>query len=153
MQDAVVGLLGRRALLLPRDAGAIYSYLRASIRNRITDELRKAATESKHLRSCLGAASPAASPLDEALLRDERLAFNEALLVLEERERLLVTGRVELGFSYLELAAALGYGSPDAARMATKRAVLRIGRLMQAARPKREAEALSMGPRAPASLP
>ncbi len=131
VQDAVVGLLETRTALLPENAGAIYSFLRVSIRNRIVDELRKAVTEIKYLALRANAPSRSATPVEKALVREQRAAFREALLLLEERDRLLVAGRIELGFSYAELAEALDYPSSDAARMAAKRAVLRIGSLME----------------------
>jgi hypothetical protein len=47
------------------------------------------------------------------------------------RVRIDPPGRVVLGLSYEELAAALEFRSADAARMATKRAILRMERLVR----------------------
>jgi RNA polymerase sigma-70 factor (ECF subfamily) len=70
------------------------------------------------------------SPLDSVIESEERRRFRDALARLGEDERMLVVGRVTLELSYEQLAAATGRPTADAARVATRRAVLRIARLV-----------------------
>jgi DNA-directed RNA polymerase specialized sigma24 family protein len=46
--------------------------------------------------------------------------------MLRPDEREAIIGRVEMGYSYEELAEALGKPSPDAARKAAQRALVRL---------------------------
>jgi DNA-directed RNA polymerase specialized sigma24 family protein len=57
--------------------------------------------------------------------------YDSALQRLSADERQAVIARVELGLSHRELAEALGKGSPDAARMAVARALVRLAREME----------------------
>ena len=67
----------------------------------------------------------------EALLGKQAIeAYDEALGQLEPHERKAIIGRVELGLSYAELARAMDRPSPDAARMAVARALLKLAKHM-----------------------
>jgi DNA-directed RNA polymerase specialized sigma24 family protein len=104
-------------------------YLLKSIRNRIVDEVRRAEwvarLDERHPASAL---DDAASPLEEAIETEERRIYRELLLKLGEDERLLVVGRVDLNLSYHQLAIATGRPSADAARVASRRAILVLAR-------------------------
>ena len=49
---------------------------------------------------------------------------------LKVRDRRLIVGRAELGYNYAQLAAIEGLPTPDAARKALKRALIRLSELM-----------------------
>ena len=49
---------------------------------------------------------------------------------LKVRDRRLIVGRAELGYNYDQLAAIERLPSPDAARKALKRAVVRLSEVM-----------------------
>jgi RNA polymerase sigma-70 factor (ECF subfamily) len=54
--------------------------------------------------------------------------------MLSASDQEAIIGRIELGYDYGELAAALGKPSPAAARMAVRRALLRLAENMRNAR-------------------
>ena len=67
-----------------------------------------------------------ASPLEAAIGRESLDRYERALAMLRPDEREAIIGRVEMGYSYEELAEALGKPSPDAARKAAQRALVRL---------------------------
>ena len=69
-------------------------------------------------------------PLESLVGRETVEAYDAALAQLTDEEREAVIGRVELGLSYEELASAVGRPSPDAARMAVGRALVKLGKLL-----------------------
>jgi DNA-directed RNA polymerase specialized sigma24 family protein len=71
------------------------------------------------------------SPLDAAIGREMLEQYESALDRLTPEERDAVLGRVELGLSHAELAAALGKPSPDAARMTVVRALIKLAKEMK----------------------
>jgi len=66
------------------------------------------------------------SPVDSAIGSETLERYEAALDRLSAPEREAIVARVELGLSYTELAEALDKPSPDAARMAVARALLRL---------------------------
>ena len=66
------------------------------------------------------------SPLDHAIDEETWARYLSALKRLTPRERRLIVGRAELGYSFTQLAHIDGRASPDAARMALKRALVRL---------------------------
>ena len=57
--------------------------------------------------------------------------YERALERLKPEEREAIIARVELGYSYDELAEALGKPTPDAARKAAQRALVRLAEEMK----------------------
>jgi RNA polymerase sigma-70 factor (ECF subfamily) len=96
--------------------------------NRIRNEIRRA---SRHPapETLDSAAAGGLSPLEDLIGKQAVDAYDEAMGALEPHEREAIIGRVELGLSYEELAAAMGRPSPDAARMAVGRALLKLAQL------------------------
>lgn len=129
VQEAAVGALEHlpdEKLTRPETLAA---YIRTSIRNRIVDEIRRAGkVEVADNGSSEGAIDRAASPLTNAIDEEERARFRSALALLEERDQRLITGRIDRGLTYEQLALATGCPSPDAARVAARRAALRLAR-------------------------
>jgi DNA-directed RNA polymerase specialized sigma24 family protein len=78
-------------------------------------------------------ATHSASPLEEAI-GDEALAqYERALANLRPEEREAIIARIELGQTYEEIATILGKPSSEAARVAVRRAVVRLARKMGSA--------------------
>jgi DNA-directed RNA polymerase specialized sigma24 family protein len=98
--------------------------------NRIRDEIRRVGRrpDRGELDSELGDARP--SPLEEAIGGEALERYESALARLRSEEQNVIIGRVELGFSNEELATALGKPSPDAARKAAQRALVRLAEEM-----------------------
>jgi RNA polymerase sigma-70 factor (ECF subfamily) len=126
VQDTLLRTLQRIEDLEPRRAGGFQSYLRQAVINRIRDELRRPATRSGAGEPAAEPPDPGPSPLQEVLGRERLERYEAALQRLREEDREAILARFEMGFDYAQIAAALGKPSPDAARMAVSRALLRL---------------------------
>ena len=72
-----------------------------------------------------------AAPQYQQRLQDELWGrYRDGLKRLKGRDRRLIVGRAELGYNYAQLAAIERLPSPDAARKALKRAVMRLSAVM-----------------------
>jgi len=115
-----------------RGAGALQAYLRQAVLNRVRDELRRKGraperTDGDELE--LEAAE--GSPLEEAIGREAVERYQAALARLRPSDREVVIGRLEMDYTYAELAEALGKPSAEAARKASRRALLRLAEVMK----------------------
>ena len=131
VQDTVVNTLKRIDVFEYRADAALQAYLRQAVMNRIRNEIRRA---TRHpAPETLDSAAPDAglSPLEEVIGKQTVEAYDEAMAALEPHERDAIVGLVELGLSYDELATAMDRPSPDAARMAVGRAILKLARLLK----------------------
>jgi RNA polymerase sigma-70 factor (ECF subfamily) len=113
-----------------RHDGALTAYLRQAVQNRIRDELRRVARRPGHVGGDREEADRGPSPLERYIGREALERYEQALQRLRPEEREAIVLRVELGYSYQELATALDKPSPDAARMATSRALVRLAEEM-----------------------
>jgi len=119
-----------------RGAGALRAYMRQAVMNRIRDELRRAARRPADQALSDEAPSDEPSPLDQAIGREGVERYEEALARLSEDDREAVIARVELGLTYAEIADATGRSTPNAARMAVVRALLRLSEEMEDGQPR-----------------
>ena len=115
-----------------RHEGALQSYMRQALINRVRDEVRRV-----NRYPAVGAlddadqqAVQAASPLEEAIGREALQRYESALARLRPEERQLIQARVEMQQSYQQIATAHGKSSADAARMAVSRALVRLAEEM-----------------------
>lgn len=129
VQEAIVGVLRNLGQIDTSDPEALAKYLTIAIRNRIADEVRRASHGEVANRSC-DPADARASPLEEAIDSENRRHYRAALLTLADDDQTLLVGRVDLELSFDELALVTKRHSPDAARIATRRAALRLARAM-----------------------
>jgi len=114
----------------PQREGAFLAYLRRIVLNAVRDELRRAAR--RPARTELGETLPQPGPsvVEQAIGRETVEAYEAALATLPEEQREAVIMRVEFGYTYPEIAEALGRPSANAARMAVSRALLRVAEVM-----------------------
>ena len=98
--------------------------------NQLRDELRRAARRPEHKDLAESAPDASVSPLDAAIGREAVERYERALEQLSEADREAVILRVEFGFSFQEIADAIGKPSADAARMAVGRALETLAALM-----------------------
>ena len=127
VQETLLHAFRRVDQFEPRGNGAMRAYLRQALQNRIHNVRRDAMR--RPLAASLDAVDLAvdtASPLDELLSAEERARYLSALESLQPEEREAIVGRFELGYSFEQLSAALGKPTADAARMAVRRAVVRL---------------------------
>jgi RNA polymerase sigma factor (sigma-70 family) len=133
VQEALLQTFKRIGDFEPRRVGALQAYLRQAILNRLRDELRRKArrpdaTDLDGLEDVT-----ARSPLEQAIGRQGVEDYEEALGRLRPEEREAIIARVEIGYTYAELAEALGKPSADAARKTARRALLRLAEEMNRA--------------------
>jgi RNA polymerase sigma-70 factor (ECF subfamily) len=130
VQETVIRTLARIDVFEYRGDSALQAYLRQAVMNRIRNEIRRATRHDAPETLDSGAEDPGLSPLDALIGRETVEAYDAALAQLTDEEQEAIIGRVELGLTYDELATAMGRPSPDAARMAVGRALLKLGRLL-----------------------
>ena len=111
----------------PRHEGAFLAYMRRILVNQIRDEIRRVGR--RPVRGELDADPPAAdrSPLENAIGWETVERYEAALDQLKEEQREAIILRLELGFTYQQIAEALGSDSPNAVRMMVTRALVRLG--------------------------
>src|SRR5688500_8930457 len=130
VQDTVISTLRQIDVFEYRADAALQAYLRQAVMNRIINEIRRAGRRPTPDTLDSQPVDPAPSPLEALLGKQAIEAYDEALGQLEPHEREAIIGRVELGLSYAELARAMDRPSPDAARMAVARALLKLAKHM-----------------------
>jgi RNA polymerase sigma factor (sigma-70 family) len=133
VQETLVATLNHLDDFEVRKEGALHAYLRQSITNRIRDEVRRFGRRPSAQPADERIEARAPSPLEEVIGAEALARYEKALNRLSALEREAVIARVELGLSYSEIAAAIGKSSPDAARMTTSRALLKLAEEMSRA--------------------
>ena len=73
------------------------------------------------------------SSLEKVIAEEKYQRYQAALASLDARDRELIVARIEVQWSLAEIASRFGLPSPDAARMAVKRALTRLTERMHAA--------------------
>ena len=113
-----------------RGAGALQAYLRQAVLNRLRDELRRKG-RAPVLSTEKGSTSrpPARRSRTRSEARRSSATSGAGPAPPEEREAIIA--RVEMDYSYAELAEILGKPTPDAARKAAQRALLRLAEEMK----------------------
>jgi RNA polymerase sigma-70 factor (ECF subfamily) len=125
VQDTLLQTFKRLEHFEVRGVGALQAYLREALLNRVRDELRKKGRRPE-ATDLDGLVDRRMSPLEEAIGRESVERYERALATLKSDEREAIIGRVEMGYSYEELAEALGKPSAEAARKAARRALVRL---------------------------
>jgi RNA polymerase sigma factor (sigma-70 family) len=131
VQDALLQTFRNMQGFEYRGEGALYAYLRHAVLNRVREELRRRERRPEQTAVNSAIEDNAETPLEAAMGSEFISRYDSALQRLSADERQAVIARVELGLSHRELAEALGKGSPDAARMAVARALVRLAREME----------------------
>lgn len=131
VQDTLVQTFKRIEGFEPRGVGALQAYLRQAVLNRIRDELRRKGRRPDVTDLDGLEVDGAQSPLEQAIGQEAVERYERALERLKPEEREAIIARVEVGYSYEELAEALGKPTPDAARKAAQRALVRLAEEMK----------------------
>jgi RNA polymerase sigma factor (sigma-70 family) len=131
VQDTLFQTFKRIDSFEPRRVGALQAYLRQAVLNRVRDEIRRKA-RTPDATDLEGVENVAAlSPLEDAIGREAVEDYERALERLRPEDREAIIARVEIGYTYEELAEALGKPSADAARKAASRALVRLAAEMK----------------------
>jgi RNA polymerase sigma-70 factor (ECF subfamily) len=110
----------------PWREGALQAYLRQAVMNRIRDEIRRNDRRPTQVELDEDAPDPARSPLEEAIGVEDVELYESALERLRSEEREVIILRMEMGYSFDEVARLLQKPTASAARKATSRALLRL---------------------------
>ncbi|MCI0569016.1 MAG: sigma-70 family RNA polymerase sigma factor [Acidobacteria bacterium] len=133
VQDTVLRTLRQLDGLLADGDGVFLAYMRQTLLNKIKDQIR-------HLRRQPGRGplldtypdgNP--SPLQFAVGEETLMKYDKAMLALPQHQQEAIMLRVEMGFSYEEIARFLGCPSANAARMLVARTLLRLATAMKVA--------------------
>lgn len=126
VQDTVVAALRRLEVFEARHQGALQAYLRTAVMNRIRDVIRQRDRRPLQGEMPEDLLDEATSPLEQ-LIGAQNISFYEAALGrLRSSDREAIVGRIEMQYSYEELATVLNKPTANAARVAVARALKRL---------------------------
>ena len=131
VQDTLLRTFSRLDAIEVRGAGSLQAYLRQAVMNRLRDELRRKGRVPALVDVSDLELPGEGSPLEETIGQEAAARYVAALARLEPEERDVIIGRVEMEYSYAELADLLGKPTADAARKAARRALLRLAEEMK----------------------
>jgi RNA polymerase sigma-70 factor (ECF subfamily) len=133
VQDTLLQTFKRIEDFEPRRVGALHAYLRQAVLNRIRNELRRKGRQPQSTDLDDIDVESADTPLEQAIGREAVERYEAALSRLTVDDREAIIARVEMGYSYEELAEALGKPTAEAARKAARRALVRLAEEMKRA--------------------
>jgi RNA polymerase sigma factor (sigma-70 family) len=130
VQEAAIGSLRNLQGLERHGGNGFLGYLKASVSNRIRDEIRRVGRHPGVTDMDLDLPDERPDALHQLMTAQDLERYENALGRLDAAGRELVIARLEFQMSYDEIAIHSGKSSPDAARMATRRAVRRLAELL-----------------------
>jgi RNA polymerase sigma factor (sigma-70 family) len=130
VQDVLLNTVRNIDAFDVRGVGALQAYLRQAVLNRVRDELRKSQRRPGAVDLTGFEVDRGSSPVEEAIGHEAAARYEGALARLSSTDREAIIGRVEMGYSYLELAELLEKPTADAARKTAQRALVRLAREM-----------------------
>lgn len=126
VQDTIISAMKRLDAFDARHQGALQAYLRQSVMNRIRDLIRQRNRRPVQVDLPEQLADDQTSPLDLAIGFENTARYERALQRLAATDREAVIGRIELQYTYEELAVALNKPTSAAARMVVTRAMKKL---------------------------
>ena len=136
-RETVFHTLRRFHAFEPQRDGALLGYLRRSLQNRVHDQFRRASRRPRVDPLVDGLderiANDDESPLDVVIGHGDRRRYEAALKRLRPIDRRAIIASIELGYTYEQLALVLDKPSAPAARLAVRRALIRLGDEMRGA--------------------
>lgn len=126
VQDTLLQTVRRLEAFEPRHDGALQAYLRQALQNRIREEIRRTRRRPEHGELVGDPKAEAPSPLEQTVGKENLERYDAALARIRPEDRELIVLRIEMDWSYEQIAEVLGKPSPNAARMAVTRALLRL---------------------------
>lgn len=134
VQETVIRTLRRLDDFDARGEGALQAYLRQAVCNRLKDAYRQYSRRLSDTSVNSDIPAEAPSPLEEAIGQQALERYETALQRLKPEEREIIILRIELCYSYNEIAHLLGKPSAVASRMAVSRALANLSVKMGHAR-------------------
>jgi RNA polymerase sigma-70 factor (ECF subfamily) len=133
VQDTLVQTFKRLENFEPRRVGAFQAYLRQAVLNRVRNELRRKSRQPPATDLEAVDVESVESPLEHAIGREAVQRYEQALQRLHAEEQEAIIGRVEMGYTFEELADLLRKPTADAARKTAHRALVRLAEEMNRA--------------------
>lgn len=132
VQDTLLRVVQGLDRIEVRGPGGFQAYVRQAVLNRIRDEVRWAQIRPgpDGVPESLPDRQP--TPVENAIGADLMGQYEAGMARLSEEDRQLLHLRIELDFSYDEIAAMTGREKRNAARMAVQRALSRLADAMGA---------------------
>lgn len=132
LQDTMMSAVRNLQDFQPQHETALGVYVRQAFLNRLRDEVRRAARRPGHAELDAVAELPSGgrSPLSQLVTREDLTRYEAALARLSPMDREAIIGRLELHYSFQELADSWGKPTADAARKQVERALVHLARLM-----------------------
>ncbi len=132
VQLSLIKALDKLETFNPIREGAFLAYLRKTLLNNIRNEIRRVGRQGDKvdLPDHVELVDEQSSVIEKAVGVEIIEKYEKALAQLNEQSREAVMLRVEFGFSYLEVAAAIECNSANAARMIVSRALIKLAELM-----------------------
>ena len=126
VQDTLIHAFKRLEDFEARRVGALQAYLRQAVLNRIRDEIRRKGRQPENTDLDDVQVDEARSPLEEAIGQEAMERYECALERLTPPQREAIIARIEMGYSYEEMAEVPGKPTADAARKSAQRALVRL---------------------------
>jgi RNA polymerase sigma factor (sigma-70 family) len=131
VQETVLHTMQNLNRFQPEGDGALLGYLRQALMNRVRDQFRRAARRPLGVELSDRLPHAGASPLDLTIDRDDERRYRAALRQLNRVDRIAIVARIELGYSYEQLALTLNKPTAEAARLAVRRALVKLSTAMR----------------------
>jgi RNA polymerase sigma-70 factor (ECF subfamily) len=134
VQEVLMQVIAKLDVFEPQELWSFQAYLRRTLQHRLCDVARRA--KRVPAAGSLDTSSPSAdvSPFEAAVKAEDRERYQAALKRLRRDDQRAVIARCEWDMSYQEVAELLGKSTPNAARVAIHRALLRLAKDMAHAR-------------------
>ena len=128
VQDVLLHTMRRIAGFESASSVAFRAYLLRAVDHRVQNEMRRVGRRDTRggLEADTLAAAGEASQLEQLIDGEAWARYLRALRRLTPRERRLIVGRAELGYSFKQLALIDDRASAEAARKALRRALVRL---------------------------
>lgn len=126
VQDVLMKAVKVIPVFEPRHEGGFQGFLRIVLKNKLRDIARRAKRHPVGESLDTGVADDGLSPLERAIGRENQARYEAARRRLSADDRRAIFARLELGLEYEEVALLLGKPTANAARVATRRAMIRL---------------------------
>jgi RNA polymerase sigma-70 factor, ECF subfamily len=126
VQEAVIKAMRRLEVFESRHQGALQAYLRVAVMNHIRDLVDQQRRRPRWAGLPSHLPADDSSPLEHAIGAERMSRYEAALARLGPADREAIVARLELQYSYDDLATLLDKPTADAARMAVTRAMRRL---------------------------